>query len=176
MAEDGLHLGMPRLAHDEHLVAVALEALGRVVHALHVGAGGVHHGKAALLRDLLHLGHHAVRAKHKGRSCRGRHVVDYCDAGAGKPCNHLRVVDEGPERVDRPVGVLCHVVHEVERALDAVAGAGVLGDGDGGHAASLPEPGVLGTKRIAQGHDALPGEPLHLGHSFLARARRKGVE
>ena len=61
MAQDALHLGMARLAHDEYAIALAHQPLGGHVDLLHVGTGGVDHGKAAFASGVNDLRHHTVR-------------------------------------------------------------------------------------------------------------------
>ncbi len=69
MAQDALNLGVARLAHDNHAVALAYQALRRHVDFFHVGAGGIDYVETALASGLDHLRHHAVRADDHGARC-----------------------------------------------------------------------------------------------------------
>ena len=134
MTQDALDLGVARLAHDDHAVALAHQALGRHVDLLHVGAGGIDHGKAALASSLDDLRHHAVRANNHGARCGVVQGVCQINACLGELAHHDGVMDERAQRVDLSAlpclrrGGQCHV----ERALNAVAGAGMRCDLDGG--------------------------------------------
>ena len=134
MAQDALDLGVARLAHDDHTVALAHQALGRHVDLLHVGAGGIDHGKVALASGLDDLRHHAVRANDDGARCGVVQGLGKTDACLGELAHHDGVMDERTQRVDLSAlpclrrGGQCHV----ERALYAVAGTGMRCDFDGG--------------------------------------------
>ena len=69
VAQDALNLGMARLAYDYHAVALAYQALGGHMDLLHVGTGGVDHGKVTLASGIDHLRHHAVSADDHGARC-----------------------------------------------------------------------------------------------------------
>ena len=128
MAQDALNLGVARLAHDEHAIALANQALGRHMDLLDVGAGGIDHVEAALVSCLNHLRHHTVRANDHGARCGIQ-----TDACLGKLAHHDGVMDERTQGVDLSGlprlrgGRQGHI----ERALHAVAGAGVGSDFDG---------------------------------------------
>ena len=80
VAQNALDLGMARLAHDDHTVALAHQALGGYMDLLNVGAGGVDHGKAALASGVNDLRHHTVGADDHGARYDGGGV---CLAGHG---------------------------------------------------------------------------------------------
>ena len=130
MAENRLNLRVARLPHDEDLIALLLKALCRMVHALHIGAGGVHDVKPPLARRLLDLRDDAVGAQHERRAGFCGNVGDDGDALGGQVLDDLGVVDERAQRVDGTGGLAGHLLYEVKSALDAIAGAGVLGYGD----------------------------------------------
>ena len=125
---------MTRLAHDDHAVALAYQALSGHVDLLHVGAGGVDHGKVALAGGIDHLRHHAVGADDHGARCGVVQGLGQSHARLGKFAHHNGVMDERAQGVDlRALPCLrCGGQRHVERALHAVAGAGVGGDLDGG--------------------------------------------
>ena len=134
MAQNALDLGVARLAHDDYAVALAHQALGRHMNLLHVGAGGIDHGKATLTSGLDHLRHHAVGADDHG--ARRGVVQGVCQTNArlGKLAHHDGVMNERAQGVD--LSVLPRLrggrQRHVERALHAVTGAGVGSDLDGG--------------------------------------------
>ncbi len=68
MAEDALDLGVSALPHHNHLVALGVQALGRAVGALDVGAGGVNDLEASLVCKFLHGGNHTVSPEHERRA------------------------------------------------------------------------------------------------------------
>ena len=125
---------MARLAHDDHAVAFAHQALGRHMNLLHVGAGGVDHGKAALASGVNDLRHHAVGADNHGAGCGVVQGVGQTDACLIKLAHHDGVMDERTQGMDLSAlpclrrGGQRHI----ERTLYAVASAGVGGDLDGG--------------------------------------------
>lgn len=134
MTQNALDLGMPRLAHDEHAIALSYQALGSHVDLLDVGAGGIDYVEAAIASGLDHLRHHAVSANDHGARCGVVQGLGQTDARLGKLAHHDGVMDERAQGVDLSGlprlrgGRQCHI----ERALHAVAGAGVGSDFDGG--------------------------------------------
>ena len=142
MAQNALDLGMTRLAHDDHAVALAYQALSGHVDLLHVGAGGVDHGKAAVAGGVDDLRHHAVGADDHRARCGVVQGLCQSHARLGKFAHHDGVMDERAQGVDlRALPCLRGgFQRHVECALYAVAGAGVGGDLDGGD-------GVLGGGR-----------------------------
>ena len=94
MAQDALNLGVARLAHDDHTVALAHQTLGRHMDLLDVGAGGIDHGKATPASGLDHLRHHTVRANDHGARCDIVQGVGQTDACLGKLAHHDGVMDE----------------------------------------------------------------------------------
>ena len=151
MAQDALDLGMARLAHDEHAITLAYQALGGHVNLLHVGAGGIDNVEATLASGFDHLRHHTVSANDHGARCGVVQGLGQTDACLVKLAHHDGVMDERAQGVDLSVlprlrgGRQCHI----ERTLHAVAGAGVSSDFDGG--------GVC-----------LAGNGLYGAHDFLA--------
>lgn len=123
VAENRFDLGVPRLAHDEHLIAQLLEPLAAVVDAFDVGAGRVDHVKAEIARGLLHLRNDAMGAQHERGACLCGHIVHHGDALARQALDHLGVMDERAQRVDGACGLLGHLLYKLERTLDAIAGA-----------------------------------------------------
>ena len=125
---------MPRLAHDDHTVALAHQALGRHMDLLHVGAGGIDHVEAALAGSIDHLRHYAVCADDHGTRCCVVQGLGQANACLGELAYHDGIMDERTKRVD--LSALPRLrrggQRHVERALYAVAGAGVGGDLDGG--------------------------------------------
>ena len=125
---------MARLAHDDHAVAFAYQALGGHVDLLDVRAGGVDDVKATLASGIDHLRHHAVGADDHGARCGVVQALGQANASFGELAHHDGVMDERPQGVDLSVllrlrgGRQCHI----ERTLHAVAGAGVGGDLDSG--------------------------------------------
>ena len=134
VTQDALNLGVARLAHDNHTVALAHQALGRHVDLLDVGAGGIDHSKAALASSLDDLRHHAVRANDHGARCGVVQGVCQTDACLGELAHHDGVMDERAQGVDLSAlpclrrGGQRHV----ECTLNAVTGAGMRCDFDGG--------------------------------------------
>ena len=133
MAHDALDLGVARLAHDDHAVAFAYQALGGHVYLFHVGAGGVDHGKTALAGSIDHLRHHAVGADDDGAGCGIIQVLGQANACLSKLSHHDGVMDERTQGMDlialprlRRSGQ-----RHIERTLYAVASASVGGDLDG---------------------------------------------
>ena len=137
MAQNALDLGVARFAHDDHAVALTHQALGRHMDLLDVGAGGIDHGKAAFASGIDDLRHHTVGANDHGARCGIVQGVGQTDACLGELTHHDGVMDERTQRVD--LSALPRLrrggQRHVERALYAVAGAGVGGDFDGGRAA-----------------------------------------
>ena len=124
---------MPRLTHDHHVVALAHQALGCHMDLLHVGAGGVDHGKVALAGSIDYLRHHAVGADDHGAGCGVVQGVGQTDACLSKLAHHDGVMDERPQGVNLSA-LLClrrSGQRHIERTLYAVASAGVGGDLDG---------------------------------------------
>ena len=134
MAQNALDLGVARLAHDDYAVALAHQALGRHMGLLHVGAGGIDHGKASLVSGIDDLRHHAVGADDHGARRGVIQGVGQTHACLGEFAHHDGVMDERAQRVDLSVlpCLRCGGQRHVERALHAVAGAGVGSDLDGG--------------------------------------------
>ena len=133
MAQDALNLGVTRLTHDDHAVALAHQALGRHMDLLHVGAGGVDHGKAAPASGIDDLRHHAVRANDHGSRCGVVQGLCQTDACLGELAHHDRVMDERTQGMDL-IALPClrrSGQRHIERTLYAVASAGVGGDLDG---------------------------------------------
>ena len=134
VAQNALDLGVARLAHDDYAVALAHQALGRHMDLLHVGAGGVDHGKTTLAGSIDHLRHHTVGADDHGARCGVVQGLCQTDARLGELAYHDGVMDERTQGVDPSAllclrrGGQCHV----ERTLNAVAGARVGSDLDGG--------------------------------------------
>ena len=133
MAQTALDLGVTRLAYDHHAVALAYQALGGHMDLLHVGARGVDDVKAALASGIDDLRHHAVGADDRGAGCGVVQGVGQTDACLGELAHHDGVMDERTQGMDLSAlpclrrGGQRHV----ERALHAVAGAGVCCDLDG---------------------------------------------
>ena len=104
------------------------------MNLLHVGAGGIDHGKAAFASGIDDLRHHTVGANDHGARCGIVQGVGQTDACLGELTHHDGVMDERTQRVD--LSALPRLrrggQRHVERALYAVAGAGVGGDFDGG--------------------------------------------
>ena len=134
MAQNAFDLGVTRLAHDDHAVALAYQALGSHMNLLHVGAGGVDHGKAALASGVNDLRHHAVGADNHSARRSVVQGVGQTNACLGELAHHDGIMDERAQGVDLIVlprlrrGSQRHV----ECTLHAVAGTGVGSDFDGG--------------------------------------------
>ena len=133
VAQDALHLGMARLAHDKYAIALAHQPLGGHVDLLDVRAGGVDDVKATLAGSIDHLRHHAVGADdHGARRCV---VQGFGQANAYliKLAHHDGVMDERTQGVNLSAlpCLRCGGQRHIERTLYAVASAGVGGDLDG---------------------------------------------
>ena len=132
MAQDALDFGVARLAHDDHAVALAHQALGRHVDLLHVGAGGVDDVKATLASGINDLRHHAVGADDHSARRGVVQGVGQTDACLGELAYHDRVMDERTQGMDLSA-LPClrrSGQRHIERTLYAVASAGVGGDLD----------------------------------------------
>ena len=101
---------------------------------LHVGAGGIDHGKATPASGIDDLRHHAVGADDHGARRGVVQGVGQTDACLGELAYHDGVMDERAQRVDLSAlpCLRCGGQRHVERALHAVAGAGMRCDLDGG--------------------------------------------
>ena len=100
----------------------------------HVGAGGVDHGKTAIVSCINYLRHHAVSADDYGARCCVVQGLGQANTSLGELAHHDGVVDEWPQGVD--LSALPYLrrggQRHVERALHAVAGASMGCDLDGG--------------------------------------------
>ena len=134
MTQNALDLGMPRLTHDHHVVALAHQALGCHVNLLDVRAGGVDDVKATLASGIDHLRHLTVGADDHGAGCGIIQVLGQANACLSELAYHDGVMNERTQGMDLSAlpclrrGGQRHI----ERTLYAVASAGVGGDLDGG--------------------------------------------
>ena len=91
------------------------------------------------------------------------------DALLGKLRDHAGVMDERAERVHGAGVLLGGGLDHLQGSLDAVAGAGLLGDADLGRAdCHLVHPRVVPAKLVTERIDALHAQALHLGELLLA--------
>ena len=133
MAQDALDLGVARLAHDDHAVAFAYQALGGHVDLLDVRAGGVDDVKVTLASGIDHLRHHAVGADDHGARCGVVQGLCQTNACLSKLAHHDGVMDERTQGMDL-IALPClrrSGQRHIECTLYAVASAGVGGDLDG---------------------------------------------
>ena len=138
MRKSRRHLGMARLAHDDHTVALSRELLGSAMDLLHKGAGSVDHRRAELARLGLFGWRHAVSAKDKRAAGRLAGVAHDQGAALGKACHHTRVMDERTKGAHARRALRKGVLSHLESALDAIAGTGLAGNLHLYHAYILP--------------------------------------
>ena len=128
MSHDALDLGVTRLAHDDDLVACGAQALSGNVDLLDVGTGRVKHGETALARFVLDGRSHAMGTDDDGAGRDVLKAIRHLNTGLLELVHHAGVVDERAQGVNGRQCIRAGAMRELERALDAVAHAGVPGD------------------------------------------------
>ncbi len=137
MAQNTLDLGMPGLAHDEQLVALANKFLGCKMDFLDVGARGVDDIEATCARLIDHLGNDAVGSDDDGAAPCLIEGIREVYALSFELSDHDRVVDQGAEGMDGgALRILARPEGHIQGALYSITGPGVGRDLDrrrGGH-------------------------------------------
>ena len=161
---------MPRIADDQNLITACRQAGGQPLRPADERTGGIDHDQAAPLRLRDRSGRRTMGTD-DDRSRGLARTVHRLDPAIGQSLHHGRIVDQRPQRIDRPSGRGHGLLGQLDGAFDAETESGSLGQQHFHQSARRPRPPVCSALAFAR----QVSRPCRIASLTAASASRSGA-